>query len=98
MGGQKYHRIGGELLFISTGSIVVCNVRAIVIDGSFPVRMAMAKKGRRLIRWSKADHAELKRHSRSKTPVVKVAKAMKRTERSIRLKAASLGFPIGHQR
>jgi hypothetical protein len=58
----------------------------------------MAKKGRRLIRWSKTDHAELKRHSRSKTPVIKVAKAMKRTPSSIRQKAASLGYPIGHQR
>jgi hypothetical protein len=58
----------------------------------------MAKRAMRLIRWSKTDHAELKRHSRSKTPVAKIAKAMKRTERSIRLKAASLGFPIGHQR
>jgi hypothetical protein len=67
-------------------------------DRSHPVRIAMAKRALRLIRWSKTDHAELQRHSRSKTPVVKVAKAMKRTERSIRLKAASLGFPIGHQR
>jgi hypothetical protein len=58
----------------------------------------MAKKGKRLIRWSKTDHAELKRHSRSKTPVVKIAKAMKRTQSSIRQKSASLGYPIGHQR
>ena len=42
--------------------------------------------------------ALLKRHSRSKTPVVKIAKAMKRTQASIRQKAASLGFKIGHQR
>jgi hypothetical protein len=58
----------------------------------------MAKKGRRLIRWSKTDHAELKRHSRNKTPVIKVAKTMRRTPSSIRQKAASLGYPIGHQR
>ena len=97
-GWHKSHQTGGGSLFISSGCIVVCNVPAIVIHGSFPERTAMAKKGRRLIRWSKTDHAELKRHSRSKTPVVKVAKAMKRTERSIRQKAASLGFSIGHQR
>jgi hypothetical protein len=58
----------------------------------------MAKKGKRLVSWSKTDHAELKRHSRSKTSGVKVAKAMKRTPSSIRQKAASLGYPIGHQR
>ena len=42
-------------------------------DRSHPVRIAMAKRALRLIRWSKTDHAELQRHSRSKTPVVKVA-------------------------
>ena len=98
MAGTNLIRLVAGRCSYPQACIVVCNVPAIVIHGSFPVRTAMAKKGRRLIRWSKTDHAELKRHSRSKTPVVKVAKAMKRTERSIRQKAASLGFPIGHQR
>ena len=39
----------------------------------------------------------LKRHSREKTPVAKIAKAMKRTEAIIRMKAYQLGFSVGHR-
>ena len=45
----------------------------------------MAKKLRRVRRaWSKDDIKELKAHSRAKTPVVKIAKATKRSALALR--------------
>ena len=41
---------------------------------------------------------ELKAHSRSKSPVKKIPKAMKRTAAALRHKAFSLGLPLGHRR
>ena len=41
---------------------------------------------------------DLKAHSKSKTPVAKISKAMKRTSGAIRQKALSLGIAIGHRR
>jgi hypothetical protein len=59
----------------------------------------MAKKAKRKkVAWSQAHLRELKGHSRSKTPVKKVAKAMKRSEGALRQKAFSLGLPLGHRR
>jgi hypothetical protein len=59
----------------------------------------MVKKARRKrVAWSKAHLRELKGHSRAKTPVKKVARAMKRSEGALRQKAFSLGLPLGHQR
>jgi hypothetical protein len=37
---------------------------------------------------------ELKAHSRNKSPVKKIAKAMKRTVGALRQKALSLGLPL----
>ncbi|MCW5704060.1 MAG: hypothetical protein KIT82_15930 [Bradyrhizobium sp.] len=48
--------------------------------------------------WSKADITELKKHSKAKTPVHMIAKAMKRTEGSLRQRALSLRLGLGHQR
>jgi hypothetical protein len=48
--------------------------------------------------WSKADVRELRVHSRSKSPVKKIAKAMKRTAGALRQKAFSLGLSLGHRR
>jgi hypothetical protein len=47
--------------------------------------------------WTKDDLRELKAHSRAKTPVVKVAKALKRTEGAVRQKAKSIGVRLGHR-
>jgi hypothetical protein len=60
----------------------------------------VGKRSRRpkLRRWSNADVRELKAHSRSKSPVKKIAKAMKRTANALRQKAFSLGLPLGHRR
>ena len=48
--------------------------------------------------WSKEDVRELKAHSKAKTPVAKVAKAMKRTEGAVRQKAKTIGIGLGHRR
>jgi hypothetical protein len=48
--------------------------------------------------WSKEDVQELKVHSKARTPVAKIAKAMKRTEGALRRKAGILGIGLGHDR
>ena len=59
----------------------------------------MAKPKKRVIRaWSKADHRELKAHSKAKTPVVKISRAMKRTVGALRQQALKAGLPLGHRR
>lgn len=58
----------------------------------------MAKK--KLVRreYTKDDVKGLKAHSKARTPIAKIAKAMKRTEGSLRQKAMALGIGLGHQR
>jgi hypothetical protein len=56
-----------------------------------------AKKRTRVV-YTKADVRELHSHSKARTPVKKIAKAMKRSERSLRQKALKLGIRLGHQR
>jgi hypothetical protein len=48
--------------------------------------------------WSKEDLRELKAHSKARTPVVQVAKAMKRTEGAVRQKAKTIAIGLGHRR
>ena len=48
--------------------------------------------------WTKKDFAELKAHSKAKTPVSKISKVMKRTTGALRRKAGILGIGLGHQR
>ena len=48
--------------------------------------------------WSKEDLRELKAHSKARTPVVQVAKAMRRTEAAVRQKAKTIGIGLGHRR
>ncbi|MGB6397470.1 MAG: hypothetical protein WBF73_17560 [Bradyrhizobium sp.] len=43
-----------------------------------------------------ADVKLLKQHSKARTPVVKIAKLMKRSEGSLRQKAQTLGIGLGH--
>ena len=57
-----------------------------------------AAKKRTRVTWSKAHERELKAHSRAKTPVTKISKAMKRTAGALRQKAYALGLPLGHRR
>jgi hypothetical protein len=58
------------------------------------------KRARRSKRrpWSKEDVRELRAHSRSKSSLKKIAKAMKRTAGALRQKAHALGLPLGHRR
>ncbi|WP_234685905.1 hypothetical protein [Bradyrhizobium monzae] len=60
----------------------------------------MARKTKKSVRrvYTATDVKELRRHSRARTPVVKIAKQMKRTGGSLRQKAITLGIPLGHQR
>jgi hypothetical protein len=60
----------------------------------------IAKKSKRVARrgWSTQDEKELRRHSRSKTPVKDISKALKRSVGALRQKAQSLGIPLGHRR
>jgi len=48
--------------------------------------------------WTKEDLRQLKDHSKARTPVVEVAKAMKRTEAAVRQKAKTIGVGLGHRR
>lgn len=64
--------------------------------------MAKAKKKKRAAikrtPWTKADDRTLRAHSKSKTPVVKIAREMKRTVGALRQRAFGLGIPLGHRR
>ena len=65
----------------------------------------MAAKGKRAVKmkrtrrkWTKDDYRDLRAHSRSKTPVARIARAMKRTAGALRQQAVKLGIPLGHRR
>jgi hypothetical protein len=60
----------------------------------------MAKKTTQPVRrpWSKKDFRDLKAHSKARTPVVKISKAMKRTVGALRQKALHIGIGLGHRR
>jgi hypothetical protein len=60
--------------------------------------MAAKRKIRPYKVWSSSDLKALKKHSREKTPVAKIAKLMKRTEATVRTKAYQLGMSVGHRR
>jgi NADH:ubiquinone oxidoreductase subunit len=60
----------------------------------------MAKKRSSVKRrpWDKDHDRELKGHSKSKTPVTKISKSMKRTIGALRQRAMKLGISLGHRR
>ena len=60
----------------------------------------MATKARAIKRkaWTKAHYVELRKHSKARTPVIKISKAMKRTMGALRQQALKLGIGLGHQR
>jgi hypothetical protein len=57
------------------------------------------RKTKRVVRreWSTQDERELRKHSKSKTPVKDISKALKRTPGALRQKARSLGISLGHR-
>jgi hypothetical protein len=69
-------------------------------DSSCRENLSMAKKVVRPVRkpWTKEDFRDLKAHSKAKTPVDKISKAMKRTVGGLRRKAQELGIGLGHRR
>jgi hypothetical protein len=48
--------------------------------------------------WTKDDIRQLRAYSKARTPVVDVAKAMKRTEAAVRQKAKTIEIGLGHRR
>jgi hypothetical protein len=61
----------------------------------------MAKKTKRRgkqVAWTKAHHAELRKHSKNRTPVARISKLMKRTAGALRQQAIKLGIGLGHRR
>ena len=57
------------------------------------------RKVKRVVRreWSAQDERQLTKHSKSKTPVKDISKALKRTPGALRQKALSLGISLGHR-
>lgn len=55
---------------------------------------------KRIVRrdWTRADVKVLRKHSRDKTPVKTISRALKRTPAALRQKARTLGIPLGHRR
>jgi hypothetical protein len=62
--------------------------------------MAAKKKVRKIPRkpYTKEEVKILRAHSKARTPVAKIARAMKRTVASLRNKAVTLGIGLGHRR
>ena len=61
----------------------------------------MSKKAKKMVvrrEYTQADVKELRGHSRTKTPVVKIAKLTRRSVGSLRQKALKLGIRLGHRR
>ncbi len=61
----------------------------------------MAKKAKKRAArrpWSKQDERDLRSHSKNKSPIRTVVRAMKRTAGALRQKAFSLGLSLGHRR
>jgi hypothetical protein len=56
----------------------------------------MAK--RKVRAWTKKDIAELRAHSKARTPVSKISKVLKRTVGALRQKAMIVGIRLGHRR
>ena len=56
------------------------------------------KTGRKRVAWTRSHEKELRTHSKKKTPVTSIAKAMKRTAGALRQKAHAMGLSLGHRR
>ena len=60
-------------------------------------KKAKAKRTKR-VAWTKSLHTELRKHSKERTPIKKIAKAMKRTVGALRQQGNKLGISLGHRR
>jgi hypothetical protein len=61
-------------------------------------KKAKTAKKRKRIMWTRSSVAELRRHSRDKTPVIKLIRLFRRSGPTLRQKARTLGLPLGHTR
>lgn len=48
--------------------------------------------------WTRTDVKELRQHSKNKSRVTAISRALKRTPGALRQKARALNIPLGHQR
>jgi hypothetical protein len=48
--------------------------------------------------WTRAEVKELRQHSKDKTRIRTLSRALKRTPGALRQKARALGIPLGHRR
>jgi len=62
------------------------------------LKAAKTKKKISRREWTAADLRDLKKHSKARTPIEKVSKAMKRTVGALRVKASQIGVGLGQQR
>ena len=62
--------------------------------------MAKTVVRKRVVRrdWTRAEVKELRQHSKDKTRVKTISRALKRTPAALRQKARALGIPLGHRR
>lgn len=67
-------------------------------SGAYKLKSAKKKAIPQRREWTSADVRTLKKHSKSRTPVAKVSKELKRTVAAVRVKASQLGIGVGHQR
>jgi hypothetical protein len=75
-----------------------CDATRVTTDLRRGSRAMPKKKTLARTPWTKENVRELKVHSKAKTPVAKVAKAMKRTEGAVRQKAQTIGIGLGQRR
>ena len=66
-------------------------------EGACKLKRPAKKKPTRR-EWTPTELRALKKHSKDRTPVVKISKEMKRSVGALRQKALVLGFGLGHQR
>jgi hypothetical protein len=69
------------------------------IKGEKVMAKAIARRKRITRRdWTRAEVKELRQHSKNKTRVKTISRALKRTPGALRQKARALGIPLGHRR
>jgi hypothetical protein len=66
--------------------------------GDYMAKKVKKTKAKKRVTWTKALHADLRKHSKARTPVVKISKLMNRTVGALRQQALKLGIGLGHQR
>jgi hypothetical protein len=66
-------------------------------EKAFMAKTAATRKRVTRREWTASDVKELRTHSKARTPVTRISRAMKRTPGALRQKARHLGFSIGHR-